>query len=200
MKQKILFVVFLLFISGGLPLFCETTDHQGFLTDTVAQEEIRQVVIPTDTVPPTPRVPRIRYRDLINQLSDSITGLLKDMESISTALEKTTQERDSIKQRLEGEIPLARETEIKEDRRSLLGIKMAPGLFNIVLILFFVLAIIALAIAFLYCKRVGAGTLEKDMKYKELVDEFESYRKASRERFEKQAIDHFNELKKLGKR
>jgi uncharacterized membrane-anchored protein YhcB (DUF1043 family) len=54
-----------------------------------------------------------------------------------------------------------------------------------------------LVIGFLAFKRNLSVTFNTKKELRELKDEFEAYRKTSREAREKMSMDHFNELKKL---
>ena len=199
MKQKITSIVLLLIAFFCLNIVFGANKRQGEIVDSVAIEEIQQDATIADSVPPP--APRIRYRDVINQLTDSVEGLNQNIKSIYSKLDALTKENELLRKELAESDPPSTEPIIEEkEKRSLLGIRLSADLYNFILSFLFVSAIIALAIAFFYCKRASMCSKEKEMQYKELLEEFENYRKSSRERFEKQAIDHFNELKKLGKR
>ncbi len=144
-----------------------------------------------------PSVPRIRYRDVINQLSDSIVGLKNEVSNATQRLEAVIRERDSLKNQLHEAKKGAIQPESQKSKRDPSG-KGATGVSSISLLLLGV-SIIVLVATFLLSRVVKSGVKRYEIKYKELQHEFENYRRTSRERFEKQAIDHFNELKRLKK-
>jgi hypothetical protein len=117
---------------------------------------------------------------LLNQeLADAETQI----DSLNLVLNETFEERDqAIRDR---------------DSLFLLGIPMQKTFYNLVLWSIIGALAVLLVIGFFVFKRNRAITVQTTNDLKELREEFETYRKTSRERFEQQAIDHFNEIKRL---
>lgn len=128
--------------------------------------------------------------DSLNSAQQNIETLQQDIsqqqtrqDSLETELNQTMSERDAaIRDR---------------DTLSLLGISMNKTFYNILLWSIIGGLAVVLVIVFILFKRANHIANQKTREQKELQDEFEKYRKTSRERFEQQAIDHFNEVKRL---
>jgi hypothetical protein len=116
-------------------------------------------------------------------LSIMTSSLKHDIDTLNTILETT-------KIRLE---------EITRTKNSIrvLGIEVNKLTYNSILWTIVTGLIVILAIGFLIFKRNLSVTLNTKKELRELKDEFEAYRKTSREAREKMSMDHFNELKKL---
>jgi hypothetical protein len=109
-------------------------------------------------------------------LNHTIDSLNTTLEATKTRLEEITRTKNSIR---------------------VLGIEVNKLSYNA--IMWTIVAVLAaiLAIGFLAFKRNLIITINTKKELKELKDEFEGYRKTSREAREKMSMDHFNELKKL---
>jgi uncharacterized membrane-anchored protein YhcB (DUF1043 family) len=118
-------------------------------------------------------------RSYQEQLSDANTQI----EELDNRLETTTDERDQA---------------IREkDSLYFLGIPMHKTFYN-VLLWSIIAGLLAFALIMLVMfKRAHRITRQTQKDLNELQDEYEDYRKTSRERFEQQSIDHFNEIRKL---
>jgi hypothetical protein len=104
-------------------------------------------------------------------------------KAIQALLDKTIEERD----RAIGE----------KDNVYLAGMPMSKSFYNM-LMWSIVAALIGItAIMFVLFNRSNRITRQTTRELSELQGEFDEYRKNSRERFEKQSIEHFNELRKL---
>ncbi|MBW6481315.1 MAG: hypothetical protein K0B37_17955 [Bacteroidales bacterium] len=86
---------------------------------------------------------------------------------------------------------------LDRDSLFLLGLPVSKTFYNVLLwSVIGILAVLAFA-AFIMFFRSNKITRQKTKDLKELQVEYDEYRKTSRERFEQQSIDHFNELKRL---
>jgi hypothetical protein len=187
MRQNIFFVILLL---GAFSVWNESfgsINNQTSEIDSVLAKKAKQ---DTETTAPAPR---IMYRDVINQLSDSIVILNQTLEEIVLRLEKITLEKESLSTNLLEATTSIDEPEIEREK-GLAGEIKSVWFFLVLAIVFIVIAIL-----FFACNSAINKAKQKALQYDELAEEFENYRKASRERFEKQAIEHFKELKKLNK-
>ncbi len=119
----------------------------------------------------------------IGSLKQEITQHQASKDSLEILLDETVSERDAaIRDR---------------DSLFLFGISMNKTFYNVLLwSIIGGLAVILVVIFFLF-KRAHHIASQKTRETKELQDEFDEYRKTSRERFEQQSIDHFNEVKRL---
>jgi hypothetical protein len=119
----------------------------------------------------------------INGLKDINLILNKKIDSLAVSLETTKDKVNEI---------TATKNSIK-----LFGMEVNKIIYNT--IMWFVVAglLCILAIGFLAFKRNLVVTNHTKKELEELKNEFEAYRKASREAREKMSMAHFNELKKL---
>jgi hypothetical protein len=122
------------------------------------------------------------YRQIAS-LNQELAGAETQIDSLILVLNETFEERDqAIRDR---------------DSLFLLGIPIQKTFYNLVLWSIIGALAVLLVIGFIVFKRNRTITLLTTNDLKELREEFETYRKTSRERFEQQAIDHFNEIKRL---
>jgi hypothetical protein len=130
---------------------------------------------------------------------NSLDSLNKSFDEINRLNQQILQhqiENDSIQKNLTTAIS-ERDIAIEErDSLFLFGLPLSKSFYNI--LLWSIIAALALAciVAGILFKRANVIASQKTKDMKELQLEFEEYKKASRERFEKQAIDHFNEVKR----
>lgn len=116
---------------------------------------------------------------LINQsvkLKKTIDSLNTALATVKTNLDDMTTTKNSIK---------------------VLGMEVNKTTYNSVMWLILAGLAAVIVLGFLILKRNIFVTSETKASLQELKDEFESYRKSSREAREKMSMDHFNELKKL---
>ena len=109
-------------------------------------------------------------------LNQTIDTLRKDLASTKTTLEETTKSKNSI---------------------SVIGLEINKSAYNRIMwtILFGLVA--ALVAGFLVFKRNLSVISNTRKEFQELKEEFETYRKTSREAREKMTMAHFLEMKKL---
>jgi hypothetical protein len=117
------------------------------------------------------------------QLNSKITEQALQMETLNTDLTRARNERDdAIKNR---------------DSISFLGIPMRKGLYNAIM-WFIILGLAALGgIMISLFKRAHLVTREVKQELESTREEFEEYRKNSREKYEKLVVSHHNEIMKL---
>ncbi|MCX6256264.1 MAG: hypothetical protein NTV31_17580 [Bacteroidia bacterium] len=109
-------------------------------------------------------------------LRQTIDTLNTTLETTKTRLEEITRTKNSIR---------------------VLGLEVDKLTYNSILWTIVSGLVVILALGFLIFKRNLSVTLNTKKELRELKDEFEAYRKTSREAREKMSMDHFNELKKL---
>jgi len=119
----------------------------------------------------------------IADLNSKLTEKESQIETLNTDLARTKTERDeAIRNR---------------DSLSFLGIQMNKTLYSSI-VWFIILGLVVLAlIMFFLFKRSHQVTREVKDHLLILQEEFEEYRKSSREKYEKLVISHHNEIMKL---
>jgi len=119
----------------------------------------------------------------VEQLHSRLTERDFQIETLDTDLARTKNERDeAVKNR---------------DSLFFLGIQMNKALYNTIM-WFIILGLIALSvILFLLFRRTHQLTKEVTDELEAMREEFDQYRKSSREKYEKLVVSHHNEIKKL---
>lgn len=118
----------------------------------------------------------------LEQLNSKLTERNFKIESLNTDLARTNNEKDeAIKNR---------------DSLSFLGIQMSKGLYSAIL-WFIILGLAALAlIMIMLFRRSHKVTREVKEELNSTQEEFEQYRKSSREKYEKLVVSHHSEIMK----
>lgn len=125
----------------------------------------------------------IATNNKVKELENQITGTNKGQDSLNVVLNKTREDLNyAIKNR---------------NNLLFLGISMNKILYNVIMwSLVIGLIVLIIFLGMLHLRNHKITRLSRK-ELSELKDEFESYRKTSREKLEKLVIDHFNEIKKL---
>jgi chaperonin cofactor prefoldin len=109
-------------------------------------------------------------------LNLTIDSLRTNLESTQTTLEEITRTKNSI---------------------HVIGLVINKSTYNKVVWIIFIGLVAALIIGFLVFKRNLSAIFNTKKEIQELKNEFEAYRKTSREAREKLTMDHFNEIKRI---
>jgi peptidoglycan hydrolase CwlO-like protein len=109
-------------------------------------------------------------------LNHTIDSLNNTLETLKTSLEKITRTKNSI---------------------SVIGLEVNKLTYNKIMWTILAALVATLLFGFLVFKRNLSVIFNTKKEFQELKNEFEVYRKTSREAREKLTMDHFNELKKL---
>lgn len=135
---------------------------------------------------------RIRRNSL-----DSLRSAYRAIEAEKQLVLEARMEKDSLENLL-ADVSEERDQAISDrDSLFLLGIPLSKTFYNALLwSIIGILAVLFVSVLFMFF-RSNTITRQKTNDLKELQEEYEEYRKTSRERFEQQSIDHFNELKRL---
>ena len=120
---------------------------------------------------------RINELDLqLNSRSDEITSLNANLQSIKNDRDQAIKNRDSL---------------------SFLGIQMNKTLYNSVIWIIILGLIALLVILFLLLKGTRSSMIRMRDELEETKEEFEVYKKNSREKYEKLVVTHHNEIIKF---
>ena len=119
----------------------------------------------------------------VEELNSRLTDRDFQIETLNTDLARTKNEKD--------------EAVRNRDSLSFFGIQMSKGLYNTIL-WFIILGLAALTvIMFILFRRSHLVTKEVQGELKSTLEEFEQYRKGSREKYEKLVVSHHSEIMKL---
>ncbi|MFW5706401.1 MAG: hypothetical protein ACOCX0_04955 [Bacteroidota bacterium] len=137
------------------------------------------------------------FQQIKNNSLDSLRQAFSEIEDLNVQIRRHQNQIDSLETLLTNTYDERDEAIRERDSLFLFGLPINKTFYN--LLLWSIIGILAIlfAIAFIMYRRCQMVTNQKNKELKEVQIEFEEYRKSSRERFEKQAIDHFNEVKRL---
>lgn len=137
------------------------------------------------------------FQSLRRNSLDSLRKAKQETQAYILQLEQTKASMDSLSLELQQAIDQRDQAISEKDSIFLLGLPVNKGFYNLVLwSIILGLVAVSLIILFLF-QRANSITVKVNRELNDLQVEYEEYRKTSRERFEKQSIDHFNELRKL---
>ncbi len=137
------------------------------------------------------------FQRIKNNSLDSLNSAKRQMDDLAVHLNNLDAEIDSLSLLLgdtRGELNLAVEN---RDNISFLGIPMNKTAYNMLVWVIIGGLTVLLVIGFMFYFRNRNVTVNTLTEIHELKEEFENYKKESRERREKLVIEHFNEMKKL---
>jgi hypothetical protein len=136
------------------------------------------------------------FREIRKNSLDSLNKAFNEINRLNQHIVNHRIEKDSIQQVLKVVIGERDEAIEARDSMFLFGMPMNKSFYNV--LLWSIIAALALffIIAGILYKRANVIASQKTREMKALQLEYDEYRKTSRERFEKQAIDHFNEVKR----
>ncbi len=124
-----------------------------------------------------------RARGEIARLNGVLATSAAEMKALNADLQKSREERD--------------EAIRTKDSFSLLGIQMNKAIYNTVMwIIVLGLAVLSVFL-FLFFKRSNAVTQQTRKELENTREEFDDYKKTSREKYEKLVVSHHNEIMKL---
>ena len=128
--------------------------------------------------------------DTLSLANTKIEGLIKTTASLSRNIESLKTSLDSTKTQL---------AEITSTKNSIsvIGLEVNKLTYNKIMWTLLAGLVAALLIGFFAFKRNLSVILNTKKEFQELKDEFEAYRKTSREAREKLTMDHFNEIKRI---
>ncbi len=137
------------------------------------------------------------FQKIRRNSQDSLNAAFREIRLLNQQLTEKNSEIDSLSMSLQTTIEQRDEAVRERDSLFLFGIPMSKTFYNLLLWSIIGGLVIFLVIGFMLYQRTRMITIQKTNDLKELTEEHENYRKSSRERFEQQSIDHFNEIKRL---
>jgi len=128
--------------------------------------------------------------DTLSSVENKIAGLNKTKYSLNLTI-------DTLKKNLELTKTNLDEMTRSKNSISVIGIQVNKSTYNNIMWLIVGGLVAVLLIGFLVFKRNLSAIFSTKKEYEELKNEFDAYRKTSREAREKMTMDHFNEIKRL---
>lgn len=139
--------------------------------------------------------------DIFQKMKANVLDTLVQTKSEIKELNRTLQERNQQITSLNSELESTRDERDNairnRDSLSILGIQMNKAVYNSIM-WFIVLGLAILAVLlFLLFRRSHTVTAQTKNELEKTLEEFEEYRKNSREKYEKMVVNHHNEIIKL---
>ncbi len=137
------------------------------------------------------------FQEIRKQSLDSLAQAQQNIKSLEDQVKKLNEDNDQLQAQVQ-EANADRDKAIVE-RESIyfLGKSLGKTFYNfLVWSIIATLAIICLVLVFMF-RGFRQISRKRHDDFHELLEEYETYRKTSRERLEKITIEHFNEIKKL---
>ncbi len=139
--------------------------------------------------------------DMFQKLKDNVTDTLSATNRRIARLNKTTlllnQTIDSLRINLESTKTRLEEMTSTKNSIRVIGMEVNKSTYNRIMWTILTGLVAILLLGFLVFKRNLSLTSNTNKELHELKNEFEAYRKTSREAREKLTMDHFNEIKRL---
>ena len=196
-KLKITSALFiLLLIMSGIKVTCQTAMPDALIQNSLT-EQMNYIQEKTRIYENYRAIREDMFQKIKGNALDSLSSAKKRIVELNLLAKRLNYTIDSINTSFQKtKIELAEATRTKNNIR-VFGSEVNKILYNTILWTVIAGLLVILGIGFMAFKRnlVVASCTRKDIK--ELKEEFEAYRKSSREAREKMSMDHFNELKKL---
>ena len=133
---------------------------------------------------------KVNISDTLSAVNAKIAGLNKTAKVLNTTIDTLKANLESTRTRLD---------EMTKTKNSIkvLGLELNKSAYNKAMWTILAGLVAALVLGFLAFKRNLSAIFNTRKEFLELKNEFETYRKTSREAREKLTMDHFNEIKRL---
>ncbi len=133
---------------------------------------------------------KVNVSDTLSAAKSRIAGLNKSTLNLNLTIDSLRKTLETTKTRLE-------ETTTSKNSISVIGLEINKLTYNKIMWTLLAGLIALLLIGFLAFKRNLSVIFNTKKEFQELKNEFETYKKTSREAREKLTMDHFNEIKRL---
>lgn len=196
--RKILFAVvftFILVFTAGLKLNAQALPE--VLTEGTLQEQYDYLTDRTSIYNNFRAIREDMFRTISRNSIDSLNKAYNEINSLEQSIRNQQATIDSLNVFLE-EVSEERDLAIRDrDSLSFLGLPIKKTVYNVLLWSIIAALAVLLVVIYLLFRNARHVTKKTTSEMNELQTEYDEYRKNSRERFEKQSIEHFNEIKKL---
>lgn len=133
---------------------------------------------------------KVNVSDTLSAAKSKIAGLNKSTLNLNLTIDSLRKTLETTKTRLE-------ETTTSKNSISVIGLEINKLTYNKIMWTLLTGLVALLLIGFLAFKRNLSVIFSTKKEFQELKNEFETYKKTSREAREKLTMDHFNEIKRL---
>jgi chromosome segregation ATPase len=137
------------------------------------------------------------FQKLKSNVSDTMSGVKNKIAGLYLTRSLLTMKIDSLTKNLAATNTSLDEITKSKNSISVIGLEINKSSYNKVMWTILAILLAALVLGFLAFKRNMTVLSDTKKEFQDLKDEFEAYRKTSREAREKMTMAHFLELKKL---
>jgi len=128
---------------------------------------------------------------------DSLNALKLEMATMNGTLTESGYQIETLNSDLDRAKNERDEAIRNRDSLSFLGIQLNKALYNTIMWFIILGLAVVVVVFFLFFKRAHVVTVQTKKQLQEIQEEFETYRTASREKYEKLVVNHHNEIMKL---
>jgi hypothetical protein len=137
------------------------------------------------------------FQKVKNNTTDTLSYLKNKISGLNSTTSVLNQTIDSLRTGIESTKSRLQEMTRTKDSMNLLGLEINKSAYNKIMWIILSGLVVLLFIGFIVFKRNLSVITSTKKEITELKNEFEVYRKTSREAREKLTMDHFNEIKRL---
>jgi uncharacterized coiled-coil DUF342 family protein len=137
------------------------------------------------------------FQKLKKNVTDTVASAKKKISGLNASVKTLNQKIDSLNSTLKTTKTMLDEMTATKNSIEVLGMEVNKISYNGLMWTIIIALICALVLGFLAFQRNLSVTQNTKKELIELKEEFEDYRKTSREAREKMSMDHFNEIRRL---
>ncbi len=137
------------------------------------------------------------FQKIKQNVIDTVKSAHKDIRALHSEVKGLNIKIDSLNNSLASTKEKLEEISITKNSMKVLGMEVNKASYNALMWTIIAVLVCLLVFGFIAFKSNVAITQKTRRELEELKDEFEEYRKTSREAREKMSMDHFNELRRL---
>jgi len=137
------------------------------------------------------------FQKFKKNVTDTVASAKKKISGLNASVKTLNQKIDSLNSTLTTTKTMLDEMTATKNSIEVLGMEVNKISYNGIMWTIIIGLICALVLGFLAFQRNLSVTQNTKKELIELKDEFEAYRKTSREAREKMSMDHFNEIRRL---
>jgi hypothetical protein len=194
-KNLLLTIGLLLFVAAG-NLSAAGSDEKTVVDTGTISQQFKYIVNKSTRYNDYRAIRVVWFKKLQSHVLDTLTLLKTDLKSSQAQILSQSNEIDSLNaQLLETKEKLDKST-LEKDSISIFGMLMPKNAYNSIVWLLIVGLIVLISMLFIAYKRSHIVTIRTKHELQETKEEFESHRKRAREREEKMARKHLDELLK----
>ena len=196
-SHKVILLVMIIFLPGIFPPLLAQKKMSAVMDTASMKEQLNYVQKHTKIYDQFRAIREDYFQKIKKNAVDSLNKSKQTIASLKETIGDLNSEVASLKEELAQTKQQLEEVTHTKDSLLFLGIRMKKAAYNV--LMWGIIAGLAtlLVILFLMYKRSHVVTVHTKKELNELKEEFENYRKSTRERIEKMTISHHKEIQKL---